>query len=377
MLIKGKCNERSRLSLQIKNLKKIDIYIIKKFLGTFFFAISLLIVIVIIFDISEKIDDFIEKEAPLTDIIFSYYMNFIPYFINLFSYLFTFIAVIFFTSKMAADSEIVAILGSGVSFWRFLRPYLIAATVLGLMSFYLANFLIPRTNKTMMIFEKTYLKNPYRNRDYNMHMQIKPGTFVYLESYNNETNTGFKFSLEKFQSNKLVYKLNSNRILWDSVSGLWKIKDYYIRTFDGMDETLRKGKELDTLINLDPREFTFILEDLKTLNYFELRAFIEKEKLKGSEKVKEYEVDKQKRIAFPFATIILTMIGVSLSSRKVRGGIGMHLGLGIALTFGFILFQQISTVFATHGDLNPALAVWLPNIIFGVLALFLLRIAPK
>lgn len=377
MLIKGKCNERSRLSLQIKNLKKIDIYIIKKFLGTFFFAISLLIVIVIIFDISEKIDDFIEKEAPLTDIIFSYYLNFIPYFINLFSYLFTFIAVIFFTSKMAADSEIVAILGSGVSFWRFLRPYLIAATVLGLMSFYLANFLIPRTNKTMMIFEKTYLKNPYRNRDYNMHMQIKPGTFVYLESYNNETNTGFKFSLEKFQSNKLVYKLNSNRILWDSVSGLWKIKDYYIRTFDGMDETLRKGKELDTLINLDPREFTFILEDLKTLNYFELRAFIEKEKLKGSEKIKEYEVDKQKRIAFPFATIILTMIGVSLSSRKVRGGIGMHLGLGIALTFGFILFQQISTVFATHGDLNPALAVWLPNIIFGVLALFLLRIAPK
>ncbi len=377
MLIKGKCNERSRLSLQIKNLKKIDIYIIKKFLGTFFFAISLLIVIVIIFDISEKIDDFIEKEAPLTDIIFSYYMNFIPYFINLFSYLFTFIAVIFFTSKMAADSEIVAILGSGVSFWRFLRPYLIAATVLGLMSFYLANFLIPRTNKTMMIFEKTYLKNPYRNRDYNMHMQIKPGTFVYLESYNNETNTGFKFSLEKFQSNKLVYKLNSNRILWDSVSGLWKIKDYYIRTFDGMDETLRKGKELDTLINLDPREFTFILDDLKTLNYFELRAFIEKEKLKGSEKVKEYEVDKQKRIAFPFATIILTMIGVSLSSRKVRGGIGMHLGLGIALTFGFILFQQISTVFATHGDLDPVLAVWLPNIIFGVLALFLLRIAPK
>ncbi len=377
MLIKGKCDKRPRLSLQIKNLKKIDIYIIKKFLGTFFFAISLLIVIVIIFDISEKIDDFIEKEAPLTDIIFSYYLNFIPYFINLFSYLFTFIAVIFFTSKMAADSEIVAILGSGVSFWRFLRPYLIAATVLGLMSFYLANFLIPRTNKTMMIFEKTYLKNPYRNRDYNMHMQIKPGTFVYLESYNNETNTGFKFSLEKFQSNKLVYKLNSNRILWDSVSGLWKIKDYYIRTFDGMDETLRKGKELDTLINLDPREFTFILDDLKTLNYFELRAFIEKEKLKGSEKIKEYEVDKQKRIAFPFATIILTMIGVSLSSRKVRGGIGMHLGLGIALTFGFILFQQISTVFATHGDLNPALAVWLPNIIFGVLALFLLRIAPK
>jgi len=358
-------------------LKKIDIYIIKKFLGTFFFAISLLIVIVIIFDISEKIDDFIEKEAPITEIIFSYYLNFIPYFINLFSYLFTFIAVIFFTSKMAADSEIVAILGSGISFWRFLRPYLIASTALGLMSFYLANFLIPQTNKTEMAFEKRYLKNPYRNRDYNMHMQIKPGTFVYLQSYNNETNTGYKFSLEKFKNNKLVYKLNSNRILWDSISGLWKIKDYYIRTFSGMDETLRKGKELDTLINLDPHEFSFILDDLKTLNYNELRTFIEKEKLKGSENIKEYEVEKHKRIAFPFATIILTMIGVSLSSRKVRGGIGMHLGLGITLTFGFILFQQISTVFATRGDLDPALAVWIPNIIFGILAVFLLRIAPK
>ncbi len=184
-------------------MKKIDIYIIKKFLGTFFFAIALLIVIVIVFDISEKIDDFIDKEAPLEEILFSYYLNFIPYFVNLFSYLFTFIAVIFFTSKMASNSEIVAILSGGVSFWRFLVPYLISALILGMMSFYLANFLIPRTNKKMMAFEKTYIKNPFRYREKNIHMQVRPGTFVYMESFNNMTNTGYKFSMENFKNNRL------------------------------------------------------------------------------------------------------------------------------------------------------------------------------
>ena len=358
-------------------MKKLDIYIIKKFLGAFFFAISLLIVIVIIFDISEKIDDFLEKDAPLSQILFSYYLNFIPYFVNLFSYLFTFIAVIFFTSKMASDSEIVAILSSGISFRRFLYPYIISAVILGLMSFYLANFLIPKTNIKMMAFEKAYIKNTFRSYDRDIHMQISPGNFVYLESYNASAASGYKFSLEHFENDKLIMKLSAERIIWDSISGKWIIKNYFIRKIDGMNESLIKGKEMDTVINMHPREFTFILDDVKTLNYWELRAFIEKEKLKGSENIKEYEVEKHKRMAFPFATLILTIIGVSISSRKVRGGIGMHLGLGIGITFTFIFFQQVSTVFATRGSLDPALAVWIPNIIFGVLALFLLKIAPK
>ena len=229
----------------------------------------------------------------------------------------------------------------------------------------------------MMAFEKAYIKNPFRSYDRDIHMQISPGNFVYLESYNASAASGYKFSLEHFENDKLTMKLSAERIIWDSISGKWKIKNYFIRKIDGMNESLIKGKEMDTVINMHPREFTFILDDVKTLNYWELRAFIEKEKLKGSENIKEYEVEKHKRMAFPFATLILTIIGVSISSRKVRGGIGMHLGLGIGITFTFIFFQQVSTVFATRGSLDPALAVWLPNIIFGVLALFLLKIAPK
>ncbi len=360
-----------------QSLKKLDFYIIRKFLGTFFYAISLLILIVIIFDISEKIDEFLEGYATLNEILFDYYLNFIPYFVNLFSYLFTFIAVIYFTSKMAYNSEIVAILSSGISFRRFLMPYLISAVFLGLLSFYLANFLIPRTNKRMMAFEKTYLKSPYRNVDRDIHMQVKPGTFVYMERYDNVSNTGYKFALEEFRDNQLVYKLNSTRILWDSVQGTWSIQDYVIRKIDGQEERIIKGKELDTLINMYPHEFTFILDDMKTMNFMELNDFIDKERLKGSTLIKEYEVEKQKRIAFPFATIILTVIGVSISSRKVRGGIGMHLGFGLALTFTFIMFQQVTTVFATRGNLAPWLSVWIPNLIYGVLGLYLLKLAPK
>jgi len=358
-------------------LKKLDFYIIKKFLGTFFYAISLLILIVIVFDISEKIDEFLEGYASLYEILFDYYLNFIPYFVNLFSYLFTFIAVIFFTSKMAYNSEIIAILSSGISFRRFLMPYLISALFLGLLSFYLANFLIPRTNKRMMAFEKAYLKSPYRNVDKDIHMQVKPGTFVYIERYDNISNTGYKFSLEEFRDNQLVYKLNSTRIMWDSVQGTWSIQDYVIRHINGEQESITQGKRLDTLINMYPHEFTFILDDMKTMNFTELRDFIEKERLKGSTMIKEYEVEKQKRIAFPFATIILTIIGVSISSRKVRGGIGMHLGMGLALTFTFILFQQVTTVFATRGNLSPWMSVWIPNIIYGLLGLYLLKLAPK
>jgi lipopolysaccharide export system permease protein len=358
-------------------LKKIDVYIIKKFLGTFFFAISLLVIIVVVFDISEKIDDFIEKEAPLKAILFSYYLNFIPYFVNLFSYLFTFIAVIFFTSNMAAGSEIIAILSSGISFWRFLWPYLISSVFLGAMSFYLANFLIPSTNQKMMTFEKVYIKNPYQYRERDIHMQIQPGTFIYLESYNNNTNIGYKFSLEDFDDNRLVYKLNADQIMWDSISGQWKVKNYFIRKIQDEKETLIKGSVIDTLINMHPRDFTLIIDDIKTMNFSELRAFIEKEKLKGTMNINDYEVEKHKRIAFPFATIVLTLIGVSISSRKVRGGIGVHLGLGIAITFTFIMFLQVTTVFATRGNLSPWLAVWIPNFIFLIVGFFLVRIAPK
>ncbi len=359
-------------------MKTIDIYIIRKFLGTFFFSIALLSVVIIVFDLSEKIDDFLQKQAPVKGIIFDYYLNFIPFFVNMFSYLFTFIAVIFFTSKMAQNTEIIAILSSGISFWRFLWPYFVSAAFLGLLSFYMSNFLIPHTNKIMWQFEKTYIKDPIRNEDMNIHMQIQPGVFVYVESYNSFTNIGQRFSMEKFTpEGSLYYKLNSERIQWDSVTGRWQIKNYYIRKIEGEKEILTKGIELDTLINLRPEEFTIIVEDIKTMNYWELQEFIDKEVLRGSPNIPEYEVEKHKRYAFPFATLILTLIGVSLSSRKVRGGIGMHLGVGIGMTFSYILFMQVSNVFAISGSLPPMLAVWIPNIIFGLLSIYMIRVAPK
>ena len=359
-------------------MRTIDRYIIKKFLGTFFFTLVLLIFIVIVFDISEKIDDFLRHEAPLRAIIFVYYLNFVPFFINQFSYLLTFIAVIFFTSRMASDSEIIAILSSGISFWRMLYPYFISAVALGLLSFFLANFIIPYTNRSMFAFENQYIRDP--RGEYtaqNIHKQISPQTFIYLENFNRHTSVGWKFTLEKFKNREMIYKLKGEDFEWDSLRSRWQIKNYYIRHINGMNESFTKGKKLDTILPFTPADFTEDIEEVKIMNYFVLRKHIKDKELRGDPDVIKYKVKKYERIAFPFATLILTVIGVSVSSRKVRGGIGFHLGLGLALTFIYILFMQIFTVFATFGDLPPLIAVWIPNLIFGVIAFFLIKIAPK
>ncbi len=353
-------------------LKKIDWYIIKKFLGTFFYSIALLTVIIIVFDISEKIDDFIENEAPADKIIFQHYMNFIPYFVNMFSYLFTFIAVIFFTSKLAMNSEIIAILSSGVSFNRLLYPYLLSAFFLTIMSFWLANFIIPDANIIRREFKDQYIEKLTKNKDQHIHIQLSPGTFAYVESFNAFTNTGQRFSLEKFDENRsMTFKLNSDKIIYDTETGRWQIQNYYIREISEQGEVLHKGAQLDTLINLSPSDLYIKKEDFEVMNYFEIRDYIAEQKMKGNPRIEDYEVEKHKRIAFPFATLVMTIIGVALSSRKVRGGIGLHLGLGIGLAFLFILIMQVSTVFAVSGNLSPAIAAWLPNIIFGVISIFL------
>ncbi len=358
-------------------LKIIDIYIIKKFLGTFFYAISLLILIVIIFDISENLDSFIQKEAPLKAIIFDYYLNFIPYFINLFIYLFTFISVIFFTSKLAGDSEIIAILSSGVSFWRLLYPYMISAIILAILSFYLGNFLIPKTNEQRRAFKNAYMENLIKDKSKNLHIQIAPSTFVFVESYNSKKNIGYKFSLEKFDGQKMVFKLMADRITLDTADNSWILKNYFIRTFDSTGESLIKGAELDTTIFLNPKDLYKVKEEFEEMDYYELNEFILSEKQKGSKAYKKFEIEKHKRASGPIAIIILTIIGVALSSRKVRGGIGMHLGVGIGLTFSYILLIQVSTVFSTFGNLSPLIASWIPNFIFLIIAIYLLIKAPK
>ena len=358
-------------------MKKLDLYIIRKFLGTFFYAIALLAVIIIIFDISEKIDDFLEKKPPLSAIIFQYYANFIPYFINLFSALFTFIAVIFFTSKLAANTEIIAILNSGVSFKRLLRPYMLSALFLALLSFGLTNFVIPKTSKNMQNFQKTYLKSQKNNNETNIHMQISPKVFAYVETFDAKSQKGFRFSLEKFNDSTMTEKLTSDNIQWDSISGMWKLENWSKRIIKDKGEILTRGATMDTLLNMTPGDFTIDVEDAMYMDYRELRDFIEMEKLRGSSNLLQFQIEKHKRIAFPFATIVLTLIGVSLSSRKVRGGIGFNLGVGITICFAFILFMQVTTVFATFGNLPPVIAVWIPNFLFGILALWLIRIAPK
>ena len=324
-------------------VKILDLYIIKKFLGTFLFAIGLIVCIAVVFDISEKVDDFIERHAPLKAIAFDYYLNFIPYFANLFSPLFVFISVIFFTSKMAGQTEIIAILNSGISFNRFLRPYIISATVIAIASFYLNNWVIPHANLVRLQFENIYIKNPYVYRGRNIHRQIKPGEFVYFESYDNKANTGFMFSLEKFEEGKLVTKLMADRITWDSLTQKWSIENYTIRHINGMTEELKKGIRLDTALSIHPSEFNRRMNFIEAMDFSELNTYIKEEKQRGSEVIPFYEVEKYRRTSYPFATFILTLIGVAISSKKVRGGVGLQLGAGILLSFTYIMFMQVST----------------------------------
>jgi len=359
-------------------LTKLDRYIIKKFLGTFFFSIALIISISIVFDFSENIDEFIEKNAPTKAIILDYYLNFIPYFANLFSPLFVFISVIFFTSKMASNTEIVAILASGVSFKRILRPYLIGAIFLAIASLYLNNFLIPKSNKNRLSFQYKYIKDPFKNKDKNIHFQLDSNSFAYMSQFVAQTNVGTKFSLEKFDSKgNLEYKLMSDWIQWDTSKNLWTIQNYYARFINGLNEHIERGYKKDTVLKMLPADFKRRNSAAEMYDYFELNDEINLEKFKGSKKVVNYEIEKHKRLAFPFATIILTFIGVAIASRKVRGGIGLHLGIGLLISFSFILFMKFTQTFATNGGLHPILAMWLPNFFFGALALYLIKKAPK
>jgi len=356
----------------------IDKYVIKKFLGTFFFALLLIIVIAVVFDVSEKIDDFMEKDAPLKAIVFDYYTNFIPHFAVLFSSLFTFISVIFFTSKMAYNTEIVAILASGRSFKRIIYPYVISAAIISLFSFLLSNYVIPGANKERLEFEETYIRNrPYNFDKRNVHKQIQPGIYIFMESFSNSSDLGYKFSLEKFEKGQLKSKLMAEYIKWDSTKRKWNLQNYYIRNLNGLDEKITKGQSLDTTINLNPNEFKRRDDFVETMNLADLNNYIRTLRTQGSDNIDMFVIEKHKRLAYPISTFILTMIGVTLSSRKIRGGIGMHIGVGLGLSFGYILFMQFSSQFAISGTLSPFLAAWVPNFIFIIISIVLYRMAPK
>jgi lipopolysaccharide export system permease protein len=359
-------------------LKIIDIYIIRKFLGTFFFSIVIILSIAVIFDFSEKIDDFIEHGAPFRDVIFDYYFNFIPYFAVLFSSLFTFISVIFFTSKMAYDTEIIAILSSGVSFKRFILPYMVSAAVIASFSFLISNFVIPDANKVKLDFEEKYIHSrPQAFNDKNIHRQIEPGVFIYMQSYSSLSQTGFNFSMEKFVDGVLKSKLIADQIHWDTAINKWRISRYYIRDINGMNETLSFGTSIDSTLNITPEDFARRINVVETMSIKELNKFIAISKMRGETNLVAFQIEKYKRSAYPFSTFILTLIGVAVSSKKVRGGIGTQLGVGLMISFSYILFMQFSSQFSIGGSLPPMLAVWLPNMIFAIVAFILYKLAPK
>jgi lipopolysaccharide export system permease protein len=357
-------------------LKILDFYIIRKFLGTFFFALGLIILVSIVFDFSERVDDFIEKQAPLKAIIFDYYLNFIPYFTNLFSFLFVFIAVIFFTSNLSIHSEIKAILSTGISYHRFMVPYLISAALIGLITYFLAHFLIPYANVGRLDFEDKYIKQTSRSSPRDIHKQIAPGTFIYMETYNPRSDWGNKFSMETFKDGELVSKLMADYIRWDTAAQTWRVQNYWIREINGLQESFTSGKQLDTLLNMTPGEFKRRSNVVEAMTTPELKEFVRQELSRGHGDV-YYSIELHRRTASSFAVFILTIIGVSLSSRPVRGGRGMHIGFGIALSFSYILFMQVSKEFARAGDLSAWLAVWIPNFVYMIIAIILYRLAPK
>ncbi|MCY1718834.1 LptF/LptG family permease [Prolixibacteraceae bacterium Z1-6] len=359
----------------MKFYKTIDFYITRKFLGTFFYAIGLILSIAIVFDISENLDEFISKDIPLSDIIFDYYLNFIPYFANLFSPLFTFIAVIYFTSKMAYNTEIIAILSSGVSYARLMRPYLVSALIIAVFSFVLGNYIIPPANSTMINFREKYIRTRQINTERNIHRQIEPGLYIYMQSFNSN-NVGYHFTLEHFEEAQLKEKLTAQNIRWDEESGKWIINSYWKRIIHDDYEELTNGYRMDTTLNMSPKDFTQLRNEMETFITPNLIKEIDLMKMRGVNYV-EWVIEKHKRLAGPFSAFILTLIGAGLASRKIKGGLGLHLGLGLLLSFSYILFMQISTVFAVSGNTPPFVAVWIPNLVFALIALFVYRWAAR
>ena len=361
-----------------KWLKRLDRYIIVKFLGTYFFAIALIISIAVVFDINENIDAFINNKAPLKAIIFDYYLNFIPYYTNLFSPLFVFIAVIFFTSKLAENSEIIAMFSTGMSFKRLMVPYMISAAVIALVTYVLSTEVIPTGSVTRLKFEQVYKNKKKVDYVRNIQLEVDTGVIAYMERYEDYNKTAYRFSLDKFEDHKLVSHLTARRITYDTTAvHRWIIKDYMIREMKGMRETITRGDRMDSIINMEPQDFLITRGQQETMTSPQLREYIDKQKQRGFANIKVFEVEYYRRIATSFAAFILTVIGLSLSSQKRKGGMGLHLGIGIALSFSYILFQSISSTFAINGNASPNLAVWIPNILYLFIAIYLYRKAPK
>lgn len=357
-------------------LKRIDWYIIKQFLGTYIFAIILIISISVVFDINEKIDKFLKPEVPLKAIVFDYYLNFIPYFANLFSPLFTFIAVIFFTSKLADRSEVIAMLASGISFKRLMIPYAISASIIASFTFILNAFIIPPANETRIDFQNKYIKNKAVEYARNVQLEVEPGVIAYFDRYDARSNMGYRFSLEHFDGKRLVSRLTANSIKYDTLYH-WQVIDYTIRDFNGMREYISQGSRKDTTLTIVPSDFLISVNDCEKMTTPELYKYIKRQEKRGIGNIQNFEIEYHKRFAAIMAAFILTSIGASLSSRKVKGGMGLNIGIGIGLSFSYILFTTVTSTFAVSGYVSPMIAAWIPNFLYTFIAIYLYQKAPR
>lgn len=348
--------------------KIIDKYIIRKFLGTYFFAIVLILAITVMFDINDKFDSFLK--APLKATVFDYFLNFLPYFANQFSPLFTFIACIFFTSKLADNSEIIAMLSTGISYRRLMRPYMFSAAVIAALTWLLGAYIIPPANVKRLDYTNTYVRNKRVDYGSNIQMMVAPGQIAYMSRYDNTTRTGYRFSLDKFEGKKVVSRLTAASIRWDSLYQ-WTVRDYVIREIHGLDETITRGSRLDTIIPFEPRDFLIGKYDHEQMTSPALVQYIERQKARGVANIEAFEIEYERRYAMCAAAFILTLIGMSLSSKKVKGGMGMNIGIGLVLSFSYILFMTVTSTFAVSGYTSPMVAMWIPNAIYAIIGVIL------
>lgn len=351
-------------------LKILDWYILRKFLGTYFMATLLFLAVIAMFDVTEKLDAFLT--APLKETVNDYFASFLPYFAIQLSPLFVFISVIFFTTKMADNSEIIAMLASGVSYTRLLRPYIIGATIIAALTFVLSNYIIPPTNVNRLNFTNKYVKNKAVTTGNNIQLQVSPGVIAFMGRYEKSNNTGYSFSLDKYKGLTLVSRLSARTARYDTLKTYhWHLADYQIHDFDGEREKITKGRSLDTVITIEPRDFLISANDQETLTTPELTEYIERQKGRGIGNLQAFEIEKEKRIASTLAAFILTLIGMSLSARKVKGGMGINIGVGLVLSFSYILFSTITSTLAINDYTTAFIAMEIPNAAYLIIGLLL------
>lgn len=363
------------LTLRRNLFSRLDRYIIFKFLGTYFFSIALIISIAVVFDFSENSDKFTMNHAPVSALI-GYYLNFIPFYSNLFSALFIFIAVIFFTSKLADNSEIIAMMSAGVSLSRLLRPYMLSAAFLAGVAFYLGSDVIPKGSVKRLEFEDRYKTKKKPQVAEHVQMQVQPGIIAYVDHFDGQRKSGFNFRLDKFEDKQLVSTLTAQRIQYDTLADEryhWRLSGVRIRTIEGLCEQVTSTAFVDSVILMEPQDLFFVKDLQQTLTNSQLMAYAEKQRERGSAGVKVYEVEYHKRFADPFAAFILSAIGLFMSFRKRKGGMGGSLGIGLGLSAAYIMFQTVSSTFAINGNLPTIIAAWLPNIVFTIIAFWYYR----